>query len=38
MKKLNGKGVDYRCILWSISRNEAASILNNSVLEGKGVL
>ena len=38
MKKLNGKGVDYRCILWSISRNEAVSILNNSVLEDKGVL
>ena len=24
------KGVDYRCILWSISKNEAVNILNNS--------
>ena len=31
-------GVDYRCILCSISRNKAVSILNNSVLEDKGVL
>ena len=35
---LNVKGVDCRCILWGISRNEAVNILNNSVLEGKGVL
>ena len=33
----NVKGVDYRCILWGI-RNDAANILNNSVLEDKGVL
>ena len=31
---LNVKGVDYRCILWGISRNEAVNILNNSLLEG----
>ena len=30
---LNVKGVDYRCILWGISRNEAVNILNNSLLE-----
>ena len=24
------KGVDYRCILWGISKNEAVNILNNS--------
>ena len=35
---LNVKSVDYRCILWGISRNEAVDILNNSVLEDKGVL
>ena len=26
------KGVDYRCILWGVSKNKAVSILNNSVL------
>ena len=35
---INVKGVDYRCILWDISKNEAINILNNSVLEDKGVL
>ena len=35
---LNAKVVDYRCILWSISRNEAVNRLNNSVLEDKDVL
>ena len=35
---LNGKGVDYRCILWGISGDEAVNKLNNSVLEDKGVL
>ena len=35
---LNAKGVDYRCILWSISRNEAVNRLNNSAFEDKGVL
>ena len=35
---LNVKGVDFRCILWSINRDEAASRLNNSVLEDKGLL
>ena len=34
---LNVKGVDFRCILWGISRDEAANKLNNSVLEDKGV-
>ena len=36
--KLNVKGVDFRCILWGISRDEAVNWLNNSVLEDKGVL
>ena len=35
---LNAKGVDYRCILWDISKNDAINRLNNSVLEDKGVL
>ena len=34
---LNVKGVDYRCILWGISKNKVVNILNNSVLEDKGV-
>ena len=35
---LNVNRVDFRCILWSISRDEAVNRLNNSVLEEKGVL
>ena len=35
---LNAKGVDYKCMLWGISRNEAVNRLKNSVLENKGVL
>ena len=35
---LNVKGVDFRCILWGISRDEAVNRLNNSVLEDKGAL
>ena len=35
---LNAKDIDYRCILWDISRDEAVNKLNNSVLEDKGVL
>ena len=35
---LNAKDVDYRCILWGISRGEAINRLHNSVLEDKGVL
>ena len=34
---LNVKSIDFRCILWGISRNEAVNRLNNSVLEDKGV-
>ena len=36
--KLNVKGVDFRCILLGISRDEAVNRWNNSVLEDKGVL
>ena len=35
---LNVKGVDFRCILWGISRDEVVNRLNNSKLEDKGVL
>ena len=35
---LNVKGVDFRCILWGFSRDEALNRLNNSVLDNKGVL
>ena len=35
---LNVKGVDFRCILWSISRDEAVNRLNNSVVKDKSVL
>ena len=35
---LNVKGVDFRCILWGISRDEAVNRLNNSVLKDKEVL
>ena len=34
----NVNGVDYRCILWGISRNGTANVINNSVLEDQGVL
>ena len=32
------KGLDFRCILWGISKNGAVNRLNNFVLEDKGVL
>ena len=35
---LNAKAVNYRCILWGISKDDAINKLNNSVLEDKGVL
>ena len=35
---LNVKGVDFRCILWGISKDEAVNRLNNSLLEYKGPL
>ena len=35
---LNVKGVDFRCILLGISRDEAVNKLNSSLLEDKGVL
>ena len=38
LKTLNIKGVDFRCILWGISRDKIVNRLNNCVLEDKGVL
>ena len=35
---LNVKGIDFRFILWGISRDEVVNRLNNSVLEDKVVL
>ena len=35
---LNVKGIDFRCILRGISRDEVVNRLNNSVLEDKGLL
>ena len=35
---LNVKGVEFRCILWGISRDEAVNRLNNSVLHDKSAL
>ena len=34
---LNEKGLDYRCIFWDITKNEAVTRSNKSVLEVKGV-
>ena len=36
--KGNVKGVDFRCILWGISKDEAVNRLNTSVLEDKYLL
>ena len=35
---LSVTGIDFRCILWGISRDDAVNRLNNSVLEDKDVL
>ena len=35
---LNVKGVDYRCVLWNITRNDVINRLNNSRLDDKGIL
>ena len=35
---LNIKGVDYRCYVFNMSKNDAITLLNNSVLHNKGVL
>ena len=35
---LNAKGVNYKCILWDISKNDAVDRLHNSALEVNGAL
>ena len=35
---LNVKGVDYRCVLWNMSKNDAVNRLNNSQLDDRGKL
>ena len=35
---LNIKGVDYRCYIFNMSKNDAITLLNNSVLDNKGAL
>ena len=35
---LNVKGVDYRCYVFNMSKSDAINLLNNSVLDNKGVL
>ena len=34
---LNVKGANFRCSLWGISKDEAVNMLNNPVVEDKGV-
>ena len=38
MAMLNVKGIDYRCALWNITRNDAINMLGNSILDDKGTL
>ena len=35
---LNIKGIDYRCCVFNTSKNSAITLLNNSMLDNKGVL
>ena len=35
---LNIKGVDYRCVLWNMTKNDAIYRLDNSKLDDKGSL
>ena len=35
---LNIKGVDYRCYVFNMSKNDAINLLNNSCLDNKRVL
>ena len=35
---LNVKGVDYRCVLWNITKNDSIKRLNNSKLDDKVTL
>ena len=35
---LNIKDIDYRCYVFNMSNNDAITLLNNSMLDNKGVL
>ena len=35
---LNIKGIDYRCYVFNMNKNDAVTLVNNSVLDNKGVL
>ena len=35
---LNVKGVDYKCFVFNMSKNDAIKLLNNSCLDNKGIL
>ena len=35
---LNEKGVEYRCVLWNITKNDAINRLNNSILDDEGII
>ena len=35
---LNVKGVDYRCVLWGVTKNDAINMLGNSKSHDKGTL
>ena len=35
---LNVKGIGYRCVMWSMTRNDAVHLLNNSRLDDKSSL
>ena len=35
---LNVKTVDYRCVLWNMTKNDAINMLDNSKLDDKGTL
>ena len=35
---LSVKGVDYRCVIWNMTRNDETNRLNNFELDGKGRL
>ena len=35
---LSVEGVNFKCILWGINKDESVNRLNNSVLEDKGLL
>ena len=35
---LKVKGVDHRCVLWNMTKNDATNMLGNSILDDKGTI